>query len=80
MFSLYRIFAPEPFGRFWGIDVTSDKTAPYEAMHFCVFFLKYHIQKILLLQGVKPHKALGFSSLVGMVLFVDGFFGNMGMI
>jgi len=79
--SFFSILAPElAFDKIWGVDLKAEKKARYEALHFSVFFLVYHLQKILLLQGVAAHKALGYSSLVGLAFLADGFFGSRGIV
>jgi len=78
--ALIGIILPVPYSKFWGMDITTNKKSPCEALHFNVFFLVYHIQKVLFLQGVAAHRAIGFSSLIGFVFFVDGYFGSKGIV
>ena len=74
------VLAPEQFSKMWGLDVTVDKKAAYEATHYTVFFLVYHLQNIMLLQGVFPHTAVGFASLVGFFFLLDGYVGRQGIV
>jgi len=74
------ILSPEQFGKLWGLDVTVDKKAPYEVTHFNVFFIVYHLQKILLFYDIAPHNALGLASLVALLFFVDGYYGTKGIV
>jgi hypothetical protein len=81
IWALGGILDPEQFGtKMWGLEVTVDKKAAYEATHFNVFFLVYHLQNIMLLQGVSPHNAVGFASLVGSFFLLDGYVGSQGIV
>lgn len=79
--SSHAIFMPETASKFWctGID-ESNKKMPYLVKHFHYFFLAQQVIKLLLVQGVEAHKAIGYASLVGLFFFYDGFFGSKGIV
>jgi len=80
LMALYAILLPDSFGKTWGLDITVEKKGQYYVTHFGVFFMIYHLHKLLLLQDIAAHKALGYSSLVGLIFFVDGYVGSKNVI
>lgn len=78
--TLFSLVATETYGKLWGLDLTKDKKAKYEAFHFGVFSLVYHAHKVLLLQGTPAPKAIGAANLIALAFFLDGYFGSKAII